>query len=837
MGSKASNQITVVDITDAYSVFLTRETYVFEGNSLGVSAGASCSTDVVAYCGSELCTKITIGTITCPTGIKATITNNKTQMPTITFTTTDIVAGEREAIIPVTVDGATINKKFSFAVAKSGDTGTGANIIKNGYGEYLDNTNFTGSTYTRGDCPDGCYGYFNGTGTTEIIPFDKNAVYDIELYVRLHSGVSSGNSYFGIEALDVDGNSIKHHHVLNYNSNLFYLAKELKAGDTVVYFKDLTNWNVETTNDYPRAFLFFGYADSTGYVYPDGTYSRYAYTNIYKDNSAVNKISKTITLKSAWTGRTFAAGTCVGQVSVGSSYCYYAQSGTVSNTDWKRKTDRMYAGTTNGYDMTSLSRRLLYAKNIRAVIVNDGGVADYAKLSLVKRAGTPTFTPQYYLSTSKTSATGGSWSDTAPTAVNKGKYLWTRIKVTYTNPERVEYTTPAYESLAESRIEQLRDSITLAVTGADGKVSEIKMDDEGKIKLTGDVMADRITVAKLLAKDITATGKIQFDNGKYSLLIDETTKQIRLESWAKLYLDGSDLVLNSTGGNILMSAINNVAIDGYTVRIEGSSYRNSSWRTGRDNAALTISGPLEADEYAPALSMPTENGTWDIGTYGDTLWASYITNENYDAGNNTRTARIAMQADNRLYVPGGVLAPTCNNLIYGKNEFNFVPDSYSANVNVNYRTLGGTNGAIQNYKFWAGDGATMASVHAAAFYPGGTKMTDYIIDNGTSGIWNYQKYTSRRVIFWARVSVTSAACTTALGNWYRTEDVVGQTAWPMTLAGVPSISVNFGGDDIGALAWHKGKSTTEVFSGAYLVRPTSATLSGYVYIQATGWWK
>ena len=40
--------------------------------------------------------------------------------------------------------------------------------------------------------------------------------------------------------------------------------------------------------------------------------------------------------------------------------------------------------------------------------------------------------PQYYVSTSKTSLTGGSWSSTTPTWT-KGKYVWSRSKITYSD--------------------------------------------------------------------------------------------------------------------------------------------------------------------------------------------------------------------------------------------------------------------------------------------------------------------------------------------------------------------------------------------------------------------
>lgn len=59
--------------------------------------------------------------------------------------------------------------------------------------------------------------------------------------------------------------------------------------------------------------------------------------------------------------------------------------------------------------------------------------------------GVGSITKQFYLSTSKTTQTGGSWVETMPTWVN-GKYLWARDKIVYTNPASTEYTTPVVSS-------------------------------------------------------------------------------------------------------------------------------------------------------------------------------------------------------------------------------------------------------------------------------------------------------------------------------------------------------------------------------------------------------
>lgn len=129
MAVKSADQITIVDVTDAYSVILTSEAYTFVGGTTGAASGLTCTTQAVAYCGSNQCSSVTVDkdAITVPTGISASVSGSGTNAVTITFTTTAVISNACEATIPVVVDGITVNKKFSFAVAKTGATGaTGA---------------------------------------------------------------------------------------------------------------------------------------------------------------------------------------------------------------------------------------------------------------------------------------------------------------------------------------------------------------------------------------------------------------------------------------------------------------------------------------------------------------------------------------------------------------------------------------------------------------------------------------------------------------------------------------------------------------------------------------
>lgn len=125
MAIKSADQITIIDVTDAYSVMLTSEAYTFVGGTNGTATGLTCTTEAVAFCGTNQCASVSVtaASIICPEGISATVANSGTSAVKVTFTTTAAITEACEATIPVVVDGITVNKKFSFAVAMKGNTG------------------------------------------------------------------------------------------------------------------------------------------------------------------------------------------------------------------------------------------------------------------------------------------------------------------------------------------------------------------------------------------------------------------------------------------------------------------------------------------------------------------------------------------------------------------------------------------------------------------------------------------------------------------------------------------------------------------------------------------
>ena len=120
MAVKAADQVSIVDVTDAYSVILTSEAYTFLGTTTAAKPG-TCTTQVVCMQGANE-VSFSIGSITCPTGISASV---GTDGKTITITASSSMTKAGDVLIPVTVNGSdvTITKRFSCGLALTGATG------------------------------------------------------------------------------------------------------------------------------------------------------------------------------------------------------------------------------------------------------------------------------------------------------------------------------------------------------------------------------------------------------------------------------------------------------------------------------------------------------------------------------------------------------------------------------------------------------------------------------------------------------------------------------------------------------------------------------------------
>lgn len=122
MAIKSADQISIVDVTDAYSVVLTSEAHTFPGSTSAALAG-SITTQVIAMRGAEqVAASVTVSAITKPSGVTVTSDNDATS-PTLTIAVSTSVTSGGVVKIPVKIGDVTITKEFSFAIAFKGSTG------------------------------------------------------------------------------------------------------------------------------------------------------------------------------------------------------------------------------------------------------------------------------------------------------------------------------------------------------------------------------------------------------------------------------------------------------------------------------------------------------------------------------------------------------------------------------------------------------------------------------------------------------------------------------------------------------------------------------------------
>lgn len=122
MAIKSVDQISIVDVTDAYSVILTSETHAFPGTINAAKAGST-TTQILALQGAtQVACSVTVSEIVKPAGVTVSSDSNATS-PTLTISVTTSVTTGGVIKIPVHIGDVTITKEFTFTIAFTGETG------------------------------------------------------------------------------------------------------------------------------------------------------------------------------------------------------------------------------------------------------------------------------------------------------------------------------------------------------------------------------------------------------------------------------------------------------------------------------------------------------------------------------------------------------------------------------------------------------------------------------------------------------------------------------------------------------------------------------------------
>ena len=77
---------------------------------------------------------------------------------------------------------------------------------------------------------------------------------------------------------------------------------------------------------------------------------------------------------------------------------------------------------------------------------------------------------------------------------------------------------------------------------------------------SGTITADKVNIDDIFSKNITATGQIQFKNEMYNFSIDPDSKEITIESFSEMTIEGTPISIISTGGWIGLHGANGVSL-------------------------------------------------------------------------------------------------------------------------------------------------------------------------------------------------------------------------------------------------------------------------------------
>ena len=199
------------------------------------------------------------------------------------------------------------------------------NLLKNGFGELgIENWGYAGGMFS--DVPENhpeIYHSYKNVESKEFIPIYRNHNYKFSTWIK--TTASSGNSYPSICPYDVDKLLIATNHCKEGFDlkTMTVLTRELKAGDTKIYVEDLSKWNANSGHYYDTAAI-FSYKDGTGYIWPDGVYTRNcpAFSSGTEAKTNLDKTNNIITLLTAYNGVTIPVGTKVCASAYGNTYFY-----------------------------------------------------------------------------------------------------------------------------------------------------------------------------------------------------------------------------------------------------------------------------------------------------------------------------------------------------------------------------------------------------------------------------------------------------------------------------------------------------------------------------------
>lgn len=259
---------------------------------------------------------------------------------------------------------------------------------------------------------------------------------------------------------------------------------------------------------------------------------------------------------------------------------------------------------------------------------------------------------EYYVSTSPTSQTGGSWSTTVPNNADPNKYIWRRLKttmsdstVTYTNPALIQGMTGIYPYIGPSQPANPKEGQQWWKSDASGNVTNFYVYKSGSWQ--GQTIQQSVlniielNAVRILGSTITGTTintSILNNSGTYqdsgaTIIYNSTYNGNITADWA---------VENSTQNGTFILSPRNLAAISYT----DAARKNPGWHWVIDNNGIDVGNPSYSAIY----------GGEGITIYNAQLSPTY--------------GRVKLEFQDLMTLPEIQLTPKTGFAIYGTDDLN-----------------------------------------------------------------------------------------------------------------------------------------------------------------------
>ena len=563
---------TFTNVTEPFTVMLTNEAQQFATDSnRKVTSAQSYYTDIIVIRGSQERTDYTIGNITSGSGITVSKSSKRVTFSVSAGTTIGVDAGVIE--IPITLDGQTVKKQFSWSCGKQGPQGIQAlQPTRNWTGTFttiggiatttihdFNRTPVVGDAFTNLDGS-------SNTGTWQVTKINGSVVeFKLLSYVNskgqkgdagengsnfawnmftcstLTDGDPSGKANWvrsGINSFSVIGYSdeglrftTNSEGVEDSNGVAFAIdrkAYDLQTGDTVTFSVDVKGtigtgkpliqyWSTTATESHYWARRAFG--DSFKSVQKD-TYTRYKVTVTLQDvHSTVTTITDYFCVGGGFNADLYVKNIKLEKGSVSTPY-------SPNPNDLKGETGQ------KGQDGTSVK---ITSKSVT-----------------------------YQTSTSGTTAPTGTWSTSVPT-VNNGQYLWTKTTVQYSDGNKTEAYSVSYKGTNGTN----GTSVTVSKTEVTYQVST-----SGTTAPTGTWSTTMPTCDQGLY--LWTKTYVKYSDGKDTTSYAVSYKGVDGEKFSWNPLIGSSFLYSALPNNVnfSMATVNNISATVFTT--EGLHYKTTA---------------------------------------------------------------------------------------------------------------------------------------------------------------------------------------------------------------------------------------------------------------------